>query len=64
MTPPPTSQICGMPPGPYGELPLCWLLAKWLPGKEEPPTDCPTFPPIPRFERLVGPAKLRWRREL
>jgi SRSO17 transposase len=49
---------------PDGELPLCWLLAEWPPGKEEPTdfwlSNLPADTPI---ERLVGLAKLRWRIE-
>ncbi len=49
---------------PDSELPLCWLLAEWPPGKEEPTdfwlSNLPADTPI---ERLVGLAKLRWRIE-
>lgn len=49
---------------PDGELPVCWLLAEWPPGKEEPTdfwlSNLPADTPI---ERLVGLAKLRWRVE-
>jgi SRSO17 transposase len=47
-----------------GELPLCWLLAEWPPGKEEPAdfwlSNLPADTPI---EELAGLAKLRWRVE-
>lgn len=49
---------------PDGELPVCWLLAEWPPGKEEPTdfwlSNLPADTPI---ERLVSLAKLRWRVE-
>lgn len=49
---------------PDGELPLCWLLAEWPPGKAEPTdfwlSNLPADTPI---ERLVSLAKLRWRVE-
>lgn len=49
---------------PDGELPLCWLLAEWPPGKGEPTdfwlSNLPADTPI---ERLVSLAKLRWRIE-
>jgi len=49
---------------PDGELPLCWLLAEWPPGKEEPTdfwlSNLPADTPI---EQLVSLAKLRWRVE-
>jgi SRSO17 transposase len=49
---------------PDGELPLCWLLAEWPPGKEEP-TDfwLSNLPADTTIERLVCLAKLRWRVE-
>jgi SRSO17 transposase len=49
---------------PDGELPLCWLLAEWPPGKEEP-TDfwLSNLPEDTSIERLVSLAKLRWRVE-
>jgi SRSO17 transposase len=49
---------------PDGELPLCWLLAEWPPGKEEP-TDfwLSNLPEDTPIERLVSLAKLRWRVE-
>lgn len=47
-----------------GELPVCWLLAEWPAGKDEPTdfwlSNLPADTPI---ERLVGLAKLRWRVE-
>lgn len=49
---------------PDGELPVCWLLAEWPAGKDEPTdfwlSNLPADTPI---ERLVGLAKLRWRVE-
>jgi SRSO17 transposase len=49
---------------PDGELPLCWLLAEWPPGSEEPTdfwlSNLPADTPI---EELVFLAKLRWRVE-
>jgi SRSO17 transposase len=49
---------------PDGELPLCWLLAEWPPGSEEPTdfwlSNLPADAPI---EQLVSLAKLRWRVE-
>jgi SRSO17 transposase len=49
---------------PDGELPLCWLLVEWPPGKEEP-TDfwLSNLPEDTPIERLVSLAKLRWRVE-
>jgi SRSO17 transposase len=49
---------------PGGELPLCWLLAEWPPGKKEPTdfwlSNLPADTPV---EQLVALAKLRWRVE-
>ncbi len=46
------------------ELPVCWLLAEWLPGEREPRkywlSNLPEDTPI---QRLVHLAKLRWRIE-
>jgi SRSO17 transposase len=49
---------------PNGELPLCWLLAEWPPGKEES-TDfwLSNLPDDTPIEELVSLAKLRWRVE-
>jgi SRSO17 transposase len=46
------------------EIPLCWLLCEWPPGKDEPTKYwLSTLPPDTPLKTLVKLAKLRWRIE-
>jgi hypothetical protein len=46
------------------ELPVCWLLAEWLPGESEPRKYwLSNLPEDTAIQRLVHLAKLRWRIE-
>lgn len=54
----------GIPRGPDGSRPECWLLAEWPPHADEPAgywlSDLPPDTPIPELVRL---ANIRWRVE-